>query len=60
MYILAKKHGFSIFARFPIVILIVINGAGRDWWAKKINHFHGILLFSMLNNNNGPSLGLIF
>ena len=49
---------FFVFALFPIVIPIVINGAERDWGAKKKNY--GIFLFSIPNNNNEPSSGLIF
>ena len=37
-----------------------MNGAGRDWWAKKKKSFYGIFSFSIPNNNNGPSSGLIF
>ena len=35
MDISATKHELFIVALFPIVIPIVIIGAGRNWWAKK-------------------------
>ena len=34
-WIFQLKHEFSIFPLICIVIPIVINGAERDWWAKK-------------------------
>ena len=50
---------FSFLLFFSIVIPIIINGAGRDWWTKK-KSIYGIFFISMPNNNNGQSSGLIF
>ena len=46
-WIFQLKHEFSIFARFPIVIPTVINGAGSDWWAKEKKCFF-FMAFSYL------------
>ena len=51
-WIFKLKTSIFHFCSFPIVIPIVNNGAGRDWWAKKKNHFRGIFLFIIQNNNN--------
>ena len=58
MDISVKNINFKFFSLICIVIPIVINGAGRDWWPKK-KYFYGIYFFSIPNNNNGPSSGLI-
>ena len=59
MDISAKKMNFSFFLFFPFLSpLQLMVREGR--WAKKEKTFMAIFLFSISNNNYGPSSCLIF